>query len=359
MAELEEDFRPKILAEIERQRMLEEKYPLDIPNEVCKHAYIKGILVENSFNPTTGDYSFLCQIGDESIYVWTHKSNIYSALVSETNLDVKLKPCWKTAVNLISLSKAFYTSFEGASAEDLPEYKWMYYFDPNNSTLDNIVFYGVSALESHFLSSGTVFKLTEIASFAPLLELLLRDDKAYTALSMVFSAFCIHKCCLICELSDHPWHDHLAEEPKIWKQAEMIPNLEIAVVQSCRAAEAILGEPPNRERPRKLYEHKQHWIKTIGINPDDIFKKAEKTFLDFYYELFDKLRNPSAHSFGNIHYDLERKSAVEAQCFAAIIVREYVRKNIIDEASAIDALKFDKTLLGRVSDTMSTCLTNE
>ena len=67
--------------------------------------------------------------------------------------------------------------------------------------------------------------------------------------------------------------------------------------------------------------------------------------------------NPSAHSYGNIHYDLARKRAVEAQCFAAIIVREYIRKNMLDEEQAIDSLNFNRELLARVSEKMSTPIT--
>ena len=160
-------------------------------------------------------------------------------------------------------------------------------------------------------------------------------------------------------MSEHPWHDHLAEEPSIWQQAQILPNLEIAVVQSCRAVEAIIGEPPNQKRPGKVFAHKQHWKNTVGIDPDDLFKKANISYLDFYYKLFFELRNPSAHSYGNIHYDLARKRAVEAQCFAAIIVQKYIDKHTIDNESAIDSLKFNRKLLDKVSKSMSTCMTKE
>lgn len=103
--------------------------------------------------------------------------------------------------------------------------------------------------------------------------------------------------------------------------------------------------------------HKHHWLKTIGVNPDDIFGKVQMSYLDYYYKLFFDLRNPSAHSYGNVHYALLRKQAVEAQCFAAIIVREYIRTNILDEEQAIDSLNFNRDLLARVSENMSTKIT--
>ena len=137
----------------------------------------------------------------------------------------------------------------------------------------------------------------------------------------------------------------------------MLPKLESAIVQSCRSVEAIIGEPPNRNKPGKVHAHKQHWIATIGLNPDDIYEKANMSFLDYYYKLFFELRNPSAHSYGTVHYNLLRKQAVEAQCFAAIIVREYIKTNILDEEQAMDSLYFNRELLARVAETMSTNLT--
>ena len=47
--------------------------------------------------------------------------------------------------------------------------------------------------------------------------------------------------------------------------------------------------------------YKHHWLKTIGVNPDDIFGKVQMSYLDYYYKLFFDLRNPSAHSYGNVH----------------------------------------------------------
>lgn len=344
-------------AEIKRQNEQKQKYPSDVPNEVANHGFISGYLIENSFEPTVGDYSHLCKIGYENLYVWTYEKDSYSVLVSETDLSVKALPYWKTASYLIWLSRMFYNAFECASYDDLPDYKWMYYFVPGKTKIDEVVFYNPSDLGTLFLATGTVIKMTDVAAYAQVIDLLLRDDKAYTALAMTFSSFCTHPCCLTCELSQNPWHDHIADEPSFWKQVETLPKLESAVVQACRAVEAIIGEPPNQKKQGKVHAHKQHWIQTIGVNPDDIFDKAQMSYLDYYYKLFFELRNPSAHSCGNIHYDLLRKQTVEAQCFAAIIVREYIRTNMTDEEQAITSLNINKELLARVSENMSTQIT--
>lgn len=346
-------------AEMERQQQFAEEYPDDVPNEASNHAIIRGYCVENSFRPNVGEYNYLCQIGYEDLYIWTYAKDVYSVLVSEVKLSVREESFWKTASYLIWISRYFCRSFEEATADNLPDYKWMYYFDPSSSKIEDIVFRGLSDIEREFLSTGMQIKATEIADLAPILELLIRDDKVYTALSLLFTAFCAHPCCLICEMSKDPWHDHLSEEPKIWNQAELLPILEIAVVQSCRAVEAIIGEPPNQKNTGKVYTHKQHWKKTVGIDPDTIFEKANMSYLDFYYKLFHDLRNPSAHSYGNIHYDLARRRAVEAQCFAAAIVNRYVELNTRDKETVLNLLHFNRELLDRVSESMSTCMTKE
>lgn len=338
-----------------KEKLLKEKYPVDVPNDVCHYAFIYGFSIENSFKPKVCEYHHFFSTNFEDIYIWTYEKNQNSALLSNTNIAVKETPFWKTASRLIQLSLFFVEAF--VSIEDPIDYKWMYYFDFDKSTIDNIVFYGLSEIESRFMSNGRVLKLTQIAELAPVIELLERDDVAYNAISLIVSAFSSHQICLICELSKAPWHDHLSEEPKIWNQANMLQSLEMAIVQSCRAVESILGEPPNKKKELKVIRHKQKWLDKIGINPDDIFEKANKSYLEFYYELFFELRNPSAHSYGNIHYNLERKRAVEAQCFAAIILREYINKNLLDNEPAISKLKFNKDLLSRVSEKMSTCIT--
>lgn len=349
-----EELEAIIVSELERQQEIREKYPSDVPNGVCNHAFIKGISIENSFGPKVGEYNFFCQIGKESIFLWTYKKDTNSALVSHVDSSLKDDEFWKTAGNLLWLANTYYHAYEEASTEFIPDYKWMYYFDPSTSTVDNTVFYELSKLERNFMSNGTILKATDIADYAPLIDLLCRDDKAFTALSLVCTSFCTHRCCLICEMSEHPWHDHIAEEPKKWEQANMLPSLEVAIVQSCRAVEAIIGEPPNRNKEGKVVKHKQHWIDTVGIDPDSQFTKAGMSFLDFYYELFFELRNPSAHSYGNIHFELKRKRTVEAQCFAAIIIRDYIAMHMLDHDAAIERLKFNKSLLDRVSSKMST-----
>ncbi|TDT63770.1 hypothetical protein [Fonticella tunisiensis] len=58
------DNKDKLRIEFERyfeqvkkeQQMIAEKYPPNPPNDVCYHALMSGILIENSFGPKVQDY---------------------------------------------------------------------------------------------------------------------------------------------------------------------------------------------------------------------------------------------------------------------------------------------------------------
>lgn len=353
---MDKELIKSLTAVFEEQEIENESVTNDFPNNDYRYAFLYGCSIENSFNPHVGDVNYLFNTQFERIYIWTYKKNKMSALVSEVSDEVRNVPFWKTAGRLLQLAWAFENAFE-MKWEPI-DYKWMFSFNNEKSLINEIRFYNISEYERLSFSKGVNLKATRIANLAPLIELFERDDKAYNAVSLVLSAFSVHWCCLICELSKTPWHDHLAEEPQIWQQAYVLQKLEMAIVQSCRAVECIIGEPPNRRKPQKIERFKEKWKSILEIDPDSLFEKAEKSYLEFYYDLFFTLRNPSAHSYGNIHYDLARKRAVEAQCFAAIIIREYISRNKIENEVAIGKLRFNNELLSRVSQDLTTRLTN-
>lgn len=346
----------RLTAVLEEQEPENESVIVDFPNNDVRYAFLYGCSIENSFKPHVGDVNFLFNTQFERIYIWTYQENKMSALVSEVNDEVKNVPFWKTAGRLLQLAHDYANAFE--TEWEAIDYKWMYSFNNEHSFINEIRFYNLDEYERLSLSQGVNLKATRIADLAPLIELFERDDKAYNAVSLVLSAFSVHWCCLICELSKTPWHDHLAEEPQIWQQAYVLQKLEMAIVQSCRAVECLIGEPPNRRKPQKIERFKEKWKSILGIDPDSLFEKSEKSYLEFYYDLFFTLRNPSAHSYGNIHYDLARKRAVEAQCFAAIIIKEYISRNELENEAAIKRLHFNIELLSRVSEDLTTPKTN-
>jgi hypothetical protein len=331
------------------------KYPPNPPNNVCYHALLSGIMIENSFKPKVHDYTNLFKTEYEKIYVWTHTKHSYSALVSEVSNDVKSLPFWKTVGHILHLTQYYYDAFEISNDFEI-KYNWIYYFD-HNKLLEEIELMDESPFAKMYLKSGVIIKATKLEAMAPLIELLLRDDLCYTALDQLLSSFQLHYCCLICELGLSPIKKHESHEPELWEHSYFISKMEAAIIQACRCVEGILGEPPNRDKKYSLMKHKERWKERLDINPDDIYEKAGVTYLDFYYKLFFDLRNPSAHSYGNIHFDLERKKTIEAQCFAALILRAYITKHEKSHEEASRLLHFNQDLLAKVSEDMSAKIT--
>lgn len=313
--EIEEELKKYIEVTLKIKEENLKKFPRNQPNKVCYHAFLKGISIENSFQPIVKDFIPFFETPCEKIYIWTYEKDKNSCVISEVSLSVKEKPFWKSIGNLIQLALNFTESFELIIDQDKIDYKWIYYFEPKLTTIDEAVFSNLSDYERYDISNGRVLKATKISSIANIIELLIRDDKAFTSLSLLNSSFKMSYCCLLCELSEHPFHDHLTDEPQIWEHASILPDMEAAIVQACRCVEGILGEPPNRKKITKLFAFKEKVKKMLDIDLDDMFNKVGKSYLDFYYDLFFDLRNPSAHNYGNIHFDLERKKVIEGSMF--------------------------------------------
>lgn len=360
LEEMTEELENKLIEIIEenlaRQKELLIRYPLDVPNEKGHHAFIKGISIENSFAPIVGEYNLLFKTEYEKIYIWTHTENKNSAIVSDIDISVKKQDFWKTAGSMMNLALSYYKAFEDVDFERKFEYKIIYHFDPSES-IENLEFFDLNKFDLHFLFNSQILKATDIADAAQVIELMCRDDRSYTAISLLLSSFQIHYCCLICELGLSIYKKHESHEPELWEQADFITNMEGAIVQACRCAESILGQPPNKKKDARILSHKQKWVDTIGINPDGIFERAGLSYWEFYLRLFDELRNPSAHSYGDIHFELERQHTIDAQCFAALVLRGYIEKSVKSLEEAMDILKFDKNLLDRVQENMSTKMT--
>lgn len=238
----------------EKQVKLDEKYPPNPPNDVCKFAYVEGILIENSFNPHIGEINSSFETEYEKLSIWTHEKDEKSAIIIAVDSTVKDIPFGKNICSIILMAAQYAKAFEKNSSEML-EYRWMYYFDQNKKLFEQ-VFNNIDQFDKIHLKSGSVIKATDISILAPEIELMIRDDKAYTAMMLLRNSFLQHNICLICECSKHPYHDHLSEEPEIWEHASIIPNMEAAIVQACRSVEGILGEPPNSTKKTAVLKHK-------------------------------------------------------------------------------------------------------
>ena len=94
--------------QIEKQAELEKKYPPNPPNDVCKNAYLKGLLIENSFNPKVGEMNVLFETEYEKLFVWTHDKDENSAIVINVDLKVKDIPFWKNAGSVIWMAMQYF-----------------------------------------------------------------------------------------------------------------------------------------------------------------------------------------------------------------------------------------------------------
>jgi hypothetical protein len=339
--ELDRFLTEKIKLMILEQERIKLLYPKDIPNEVCNHAIISGIKVENSPGFKVNEYTPLLTIGDESIFVWTHTKNAYSSIVSEVRPKVKNLGYWKNAGHLFKLSLAYYYLFESINEM---KYHWIYYFEKTNP------FEGSDFLNKDHLLEGTlngsVMKVSFFNEISFFIELLIRDDKFFTAFSIFLNSIETHWFCFHCELSKIEHKMHPSHEPEKWEEAEIVPKMDSAIVQSCRAVEAILGKPGNRDNQMKIARVKERWRSIVDLDPDDIFWKTGSTYFDYYYILFE-LRNNSAHSFGELPFKVSKELTIEAQCFSFLILEGYISLHRIDQEEAKDRLKLNMELISR------------
>ena len=300
---------------------------IGVTETLSDYGVITGILIHDDTMLENG-FRYLCTVGHEELFLWCLDRNDQCHLCSKPHvMDIGQKPYWKTVAALLQLYIGYAYCFETISVPTSFDYIWFSSFDPQKKVTKRQIQQAFTPERSIHFHSGLCITLEYFLKLVRFMELLDKNDKLYTALSLLYSSFEQHYCCLVCELdlSDR-YHEHEAEELPIWQHVAEIPKLELAVIQACRAAEAILGEPPKREDSGKVLKFVDRWNKTVGWDPKEVFEKVGKTYLDFYYELFFSLRNPSAHSRGNVHYDLERTRTAMAQCFAYLIVEGHLKR---------------------------------
>ncbi|PLR76139.1 hypothetical protein CU633_17265 [Bacillus sp. V3-13] len=349
----------KILLEQYQQAMDEKRkehlkrYPSDIPNKKCYHAIISGIKTDNSTGYKVKDYTPLLKTKHESLFIWTHTKNKNSSIVSEISLDIKELRYWKNMGYILELASAFYYDFEHTADTN---YHWIYYFDNSKSIEENEFQIGDHIGEGTF--NGSVQKISFFKVVAPLIELLLRDDKFYTSVSIFRNSVESHWFCFVCELSKSGLIKHPSHEPLLWEEAKIIPKLEAALVQSCRAVEAILGKPGKREDKAKVIKAKERWRSLINLEPDDIYSKKNISYFDYYYELFE-LRNNSAHSYGELPFSVSRKLTIEAQCFSYLVISAYLENHQMSVEDASKVLELNTKLIEWDPEDFSTIITSE
>lgn len=360
---LANDLLDKYVEIIQNQRHLYEKnYESNPPNLNCKYAVIFGILVENAtyeydYSLKNEIYCSSTRVGNgfsktltnlfefafEKVYIWTYnKSYRTSMILVNVDVSVKQEKWWKTLSFCLYLAFSLYFSFK-----NIPEtgYNWIYYFDKKLKPEKQ------KFLDEDHLAVGTfngiIVNPDYFASISPILELLLRDERFFSATRNLVSSFENHKFDLIHTFETEKKSNHSNSEPSIWENVALISKMESSILQATRSCEGILGAPGgNKERV------KERWIKELNILPNSPFVNANKPYIEYYSDYMFKIRAGSAHinsrNLANFPYELSREITIQAQIFAYEIVKDYYEKNRLTHKEALISLKFNQELLSPV-----------
>lgn len=324
------------------------RYPEDVPNVVCHHAIISGFLIENSPGFRVGELTPMLTLPHERIYVWTNRKHQASSILSEVDEDVRGLTFWTNAGHVFKLAHAYWTTFEHIVQEY--DYHWIYYFRPDQPGEECEFF----TADRFRIWEGFVLKASFFQDVAPLIKLLVSDERFFTSMSQFVESMELSYCCLTCEwFARGGYKMHPSHEPSVWEQASVLPGMEAAIVQACRSVEGILGQPGKKREGTK-----SRWRQVVDLDPDEIFPKTGTSYIDYYYDLF-RLRNGAAHSYGKVGFDKTHSQTIVAQVFSMLIISSYLEKHAESMSDAAKALDINEELMKRVGPSMETKITRE
>ena len=330
----------------ERNRVYREINPNDAPNHVLNHAKIDGIAFYADEVLAKGDFFPLLKIGMEQFYIWVYEEDTEAFLIAEVNPDVKKFKVWKTGISVLETAMTLMVSLEGIFELD---YNWIYRFSIE-TPLDE--FHYRENQEFNYTSSS-FRRIPNVEESIRLIELLSSDDNFFIACQNIIHAKKSHDFCQICALTPEHARKHKHYEPEIWEQINWIPKMEIALVQATRAVESLIGKPGKNEK-----RIRQRWNEKLNLNPDENFKLADKSYLDYYYDLF-QIRGSAAHSLGKISFEITRTITVQAQSFAWVILNRYYEKMALDKETALKKMNYNPDLINLFPQNRSTNCTKK
>jgi hypothetical protein len=330
------------------------------PNTEFHKSVFKGLLIDNSFLPDVGDYCNVLNLPFEKINVWTHSENEYSILISEVDIKLHEENYWKNFGILFKYAKALTSDFE--SIIDI-EYNWINKFQPTLKPKElsyleldhrkHDKFYFDFEIRKIY-EEGRVLNLSELYDLADIISGLNSDDTFFFAVQHMVSAIESHWFCQVCELSPPHLRKHPSHDFEKHYEIFALPRLEIAIIQSTKAIEGILGQPgKNQKRRIKRFEE------MLSLNPNDKFLETDMTYLEFHDYLVSDVRNKVAHNLRNEPFKSSRKLAIKAQLFAWTIVRDYYFKNIEGVSNGTEELKYNNELKSRINPNLGTKWTDK
>ena len=330
----------------QEKKWQKEKYPENPPNDSCRKALLTGILFSNETGLRLHDLIPYFSTGDEKTYIWTHSQNRSSSLVVDVNISVKSQNVWRNLASILELTVAISSSFENMVECD---YDWIYNFHPEKALEDSEFL----NLEKFDRLSGSQHRISFLADHASLIELLCRDERFYVMGMNLLTSFSNHHFCLICAFRKEGYQEHPNHELPSWLIAQAITKMEVAIVQATRTVEAVLGKPGKRDDPSKYQRVLDRWQGAIALEPTEVFNVANKSNIDYYYEMFG-IRGEAAHSLGSFPYELSRQLTIEAQCFAWEILKSYFHRHSLSNADAMKTLNFNMEFIEKEPKNWST-----
>ncbi|MEI6673348.1 MAG: hypothetical protein WCL02_08885 [bacterium] len=88
--------------------------------------------------------------------------------------------------------------------------------------------------------SRNIKSFIDIYNVVQIIDLLIRDDKYFISCQNLCSAKMSHNFCLQCAFTPDHKKKHIDKEPEIRDYIKILPNMEIAIVNSTRSIETIL-----------------------------------------------------------------------------------------------------------------------
>lgn len=327
----------------EQKRLHEETFPPNPPNELCHHAVIDGILVDNSFLPKHHELNFLMVTPFEKIYVWTARKDNNSFILSEVSQEVHQRNVWRTFGNVLKCVEALYSGFESMME---PEYRWIYRF---NNTTD---WAEVELIDDDYFKGGVIRKLEYFISAASTIEMLLNNDTFFYAVQNAMAGIENHSFCLFCAYEKEEQRKHKNHEPHIWEYSLLIPKMEIAIVKSTKAVEGILGQQGGSEKKARA-----RWADNVNIDPDEPFMDTGFTYFTYHGYLINEVRNKVAHNLRTKPFKVSRQMTIDAQLYAFDIIKSFYNKFHKSQEEAIKILQLNECLVSRDQRNFATSMT--
>lgn len=296
------------------------RYWEPIPNENCRHAVIRNVLVSNEVGFKTGEYTYIFGHKLEKVYAWTHTKDKPSSLIIQVDTAVMSQNFWITLASILELAYAISTNWTGIVDMDM---EWVWDFAHENSVSEMIdnqpdAKVGVTCVTSKgIFLNGICLTMRELYDMITLMNLLYSDKKLYLSARLLFASYS----CNYPANEPANMRSIRVREYELWETCKQFALVDNAIVQATRAVESLIGQPS-----RKVNRCEKLWKDNLDLNPSEIFVGGI-SYLKFWMTHLFYIRNSAAHA-GKPGYLLSRrKEMAQVQEYANHLIHSYIHKH--------------------------------